>query len=44
MALFSSRFCRENNLSYPAGATDSFWEGAITAFMDVYSKIKPKKN
>jgi hypothetical protein len=44
MDLMSNRFCRENNLVYPTGATDSFWEGAITAFMDVYSKIKPKKN
>jgi hypothetical protein len=44
MDLMSNRFCRENNLVYPTGATDSFWEGAITAFMDVHSKIKPKKN
>src|SRR3990170_250273 len=38
------RFCRDNNISCPQDAADAFWEGAITAFMTVYSKVKPKKN
>jgi hypothetical protein len=37
-------FCRDNNISYPQDASDAFWEGAIAAFMNVYNKIKPKKN
>jgi hypothetical protein len=37
-------FCRDNNIPYPSDASDAFWEGAIAAFMGVYSKIKPKKN
>jgi len=37
-------FCRDNNIPYPQDASDAFWEGAIAAFMNVYSKVKPKKN
>ena len=37
-------FCEENNVPLPADVSDAFWEGAITAFMNVYSKVKPKKN
>jgi len=44
MDRMTDRFCRENKLSCPSDATDAFWEGAIAAFMNVYSKVKPKKN
>ena len=44
MAQMMGAFCRENNISYPSNASDSFWEGAIAAFMNVYTKVKPKKN
>jgi len=44
MAHMMGGYCRDNNISYPSDASDAFWEGAIAAFMNVYSKIKPKKN
>ena len=36
-------FCRDNRIAYPSDAPDAFWEGAISAFMNVYRKIRPKK-
>lgn len=36
-------FCRDNSIAYPSDAPNAFWEGAISAFMNVYSKIRPKK-
>jgi len=44
MAQMMGAFCRENNISYPSNASDAFWEGAIAAFMNVYTKVKPRKN
>jgi hypothetical protein len=44
MDLAMHRFCRDNNISYPEKTADAFYEGAIAAFMNVYSEIKPKKN
>ena len=35
-------FCRENRIAYPSDAPNAFWEGAISAFMNIYRKIKPK--
>jgi len=43
MNLAMFRFCRDNNISPPEKVADAFYEGAIDAFMNVYSKIKPKK-
>jgi len=36
-------FCRDNSIVYPSDAPDAFWEGAISAFVNVYTKIRPKK-
>ena len=44
MAHMMGSFCRDNSITYPSDASDAFWEGAIAAFMNVYTKIKPKKN
>ena len=32
-------FCREKNIPYPSDASDAFWQGAIVAFMSVFTKF-----
>ena len=37
--------CRDRigDVSFPMDAPASFWEGAITAFMNIYQELHPKK-
>ena len=39
MAHMMGSFCREKNIPYPSDASDAFWQGAIAAFMSVFTKF-----
>jgi hypothetical protein len=43
MSLMISRVTKEHNISYPSECSDSFCEGAIKAFMNIYKTLKAKK-
>jgi hypothetical protein len=43
MSLMISRVSREHDISCPSDISDSFCEGAIAAFMNIYKTLKAKK-
>lgn len=44
MARIMRNLCKDYKVQCPDNISDSFSEGATAAFMDIYSKVKPKKN
>jgi len=44
MSLMIIRVCNDHDISYPSERSDSFCEGAITAFMNIYKTLKGKKD
>ena len=44
MSRMIDRFCHDHEVQCPSNISDAFCDGAIAAFMEIYNKVKPKKN